>query len=100
MAARFIFIKHVPARLLQQNTLELFMQDLEQAIRERAYHLWLADGCRDGDANAHWLGAQREVLATSVGTSARVTVEDTQVATKAEKKSARKMAAKGKRRAA
>jgi hypothetical protein len=38
------------------------MQDLEQAIRERAYHLWIADGCRDGNANEHWLSAQRENL--------------------------------------
>ncbi len=42
------------------------MQDLEQAIRERAYHLWVADGCNDGNANSHWLLAQREVLASSL----------------------------------
>jgi hypothetical protein len=29
------------------------MQDLEQSIRERAYHLWIADGCRDGRADTH-----------------------------------------------
>jgi len=75
------------------------MQDLEQAIRERAYHLWIADGCRDGNAAAHWLSAQREVLATSLGTFARVTVEDTQ-ATIVKKKPPRKAAAKGRRRAA
>lgn len=63
------------------------MLDLEQAIRERAYHLWMADGCLDGNADAHWLSAQREVLATSLGTLARVTV-DTQVAPSAKKKSA------------
>ena len=38
------------------------MHDLEQTIRERAYHLWVADGRRDGNADAHWLAAQREVL--------------------------------------
>jgi Protein of unknown function (DUF2934) len=37
--------------------LELLMQDLEQVIRERAYHLWMADGCGDGSADAHWLSA-------------------------------------------
>lgn len=68
------------------------MRDLEQAIRERAYHLWMADGCRDGNADAHWLSAQREVLATSLRTVARVKVD--------EKKPARKTVAKGKRRAA
>ena len=44
------------------------MQDLEQATRERAYHLWIADGCRDGNADDHWLNAQRELLAASLGT--------------------------------
>lgn len=38
-------------------------QDLEQTIRERAYHLWVADGCRDGESERHWLVAEREVLA-------------------------------------
>jgi Protein of unknown function (DUF2934) len=49
------------------------MQDLEQAIRERAYHLWIADGCRDGKADAYWLSAQNEVLALSLGDVGRVT---------------------------
>ena len=35
------------------------MLDLEQVIRERAYYLWVADGCRDGNADAHWLTAPR-----------------------------------------
>jgi hypothetical protein len=43
------------------------MQDMEQAIRERAYHLWIADGRPDGSADHHWLAAQREVLAASLG---------------------------------
>ena len=42
------------------------MHDLEQAIRERAYHLWVANGRQDGNAEAHWLAAQREVLASSL----------------------------------
>ena len=74
------------------------MQDLEQAIRERAYHLWVADGCRDGNAHTHWLSAQREVLATSLGTFARVKVEDTLAATNTKKN--QKAATKRKRRAA
>lgn len=49
------------------------MQDLEQTIREKAYHLWIADDCRDGNAHAHWLTAQREVLASALGNIARVT---------------------------
>ena len=45
------------------------MPNLEQAIRERAYHLWLADGCRDGAADAYWLSAQRELLSASLPAS-------------------------------
>ena len=41
------------------------MQDIEQAIRERAYHLWIADGRQHGNAEAHWLAAQRELSASS-----------------------------------
>jgi hypothetical protein len=54
------------------------MPDLEEAIRERAYHLWLADGQPEGKAEVHWMNAQHEILATSVATAA---VADT-VATK------------------
>jgi hypothetical protein len=43
------------------------MQDIEQTIRDRAYHLWLESGCQDGNADGHWLAAQREVLGTSLG---------------------------------
>jgi hypothetical protein len=42
------------------------MQDIEQTIRERAYHLWLDSGCQDGSADTHWLAAQREVLSASL----------------------------------
>ena len=51
---------------------EMVMPDLEQSIRERAYHLWIESGCPDGNAEAHWLAAQREVLSASVSTFARV----------------------------
>ena len=50
------------------------MQDLEQAIRERAYHLWIESGHEDGNADAHWLvAAQREILSASLGDLGRVT---------------------------
>jgi Protein of unknown function (DUF2934) len=42
------------------------MQNLEEAIRERAYHLWIADGRPDGNPDAYWLNAQREILTTSL----------------------------------
>jgi hypothetical protein len=44
---------------------------VEQQIRERAYHLWIADGCRNGEADAHWLAAERELLATATTASAK-----------------------------
>lgn len=78
------------------------MQYLEQAIRERAYHLWIADGCRDGNAHEHWLSAQREILADSFGNFGRVTVGDAQavVETKPTSKGKTTSRTKGKRRAA
>ena len=45
------------------------MQDLEQAIRERACHLWIEGGQRDGQAHQHWLAAQRSILGSLLGTS-------------------------------
>ena len=43
------------------------MQDIEQTIRDRAYHLWLESGCQEGNADGHWLAAQREILGASLG---------------------------------
>lgn len=34
---------------------------LEHQIRERAYHLWLESGCRDGNEHLHWLAAEQEL---------------------------------------
>jgi hypothetical protein len=62
------------------------MQDLEQVIRERAYQLWVEGGRNDGDADAHWLAAQREVLSASLSSFARVTTTE-QPKTKQAKKS-------------
>ena len=42
------------------------MPNLEEAIRERAYHLWMADGQPEGTADIYWLIAQQEILTTSV----------------------------------
>ena len=49
------------------------MQDLDQAIRERAYQLWIESGRDDGKADAHWLEAQREILSASLGELGRPT---------------------------
>ncbi|PSO30172.1 hypothetical protein C7G41_23045 [Bradyrhizobium sp. MOS002] len=48
------------------------MSDLEQNIRERAYQLWVENGCEHGKAEMHWLDAQREVLAAALGGVARL----------------------------
>lgn len=44
--------------------------ELDEAIRERAYELWLADNCRLGSSHAYWLAAQRQILAASIKTAA------------------------------
>jgi Protein of unknown function (DUF2934) len=72
------------------------MPDLEQAIRERAYQLWIEGGRQDGNAETYWLAAQREILVASLSTFARVSVTDQPKATKAKRTSA----SKRKRRAA
>lgn len=42
------------------------MQDVEQAIRERAYHMWNDAGRPDDRSEAFWLSAQRAVLESSL----------------------------------
>jgi hypothetical protein len=48
------------------------MQNMEQTIRERAYHLWNEAGRPDGAADAFWLSAQREILSESLSQVANV----------------------------
>jgi DUF2934 family protein len=55
--------------------MEAVMSDMEQNIRERAYALWVEGGCKEGQADAHWLAAQREVLAASLGALGHVNIE-------------------------
>ena len=81
------------------------MPNLEEAIRERAYHLWIADGQPEGQAEIYWLNAQREILTTSVESSssnaAAVAPTDTRlVATKSAKKEKVARSGKNKTRAA
>ena len=66
------------------------MQDLDQAIRERAYHLWIESGRDDGKADAHWLAAQREILSASLGDLGRVTSGEAQKIEKPKAKAPRK----------
>lgn len=61
------------------------MQDLERAIRERAYDIWIESGCRDGNAEENWLAAQREVLSAFLGAIARVSIAEPNAPKKAAK---------------
>jgi hypothetical protein len=63
------------------------MPNLEEAIRERAYHLWIADGQPEGQTDIYWLNAQREILTTSVESAPAAAPANTGlVATKSAKK--------------
>ena len=41
-------------------------QALETRIRQRAYEIWDTLGRPDGEAGAHWLAAERELLRASM----------------------------------
>jgi hypothetical protein len=82
---------------------EKSMPNLEEAIRERAYHLWIADGQPDGQADRYWLNAQREVLTTSLQSPGRVTAAAApidSITTQPAKKAKAARAGKSKSRAA
>jgi Protein of unknown function (DUF2934) len=70
------------------------MPNLEEAIRERAYHLWIADGQPEGKADIYWLNAQHEILTTPVESLASTDAAAGTVATKPTKKA--KVARSGK----
>ena len=40
-------------------------QNLTHRIRERAYEIWATNGCREGEAERHWLAAEQEILSIS-----------------------------------
>jgi hypothetical protein len=58
------------------------MPNLEEAIREHAYHLWMADGQPEGNADIYWLNAQHEILTTSAESLASTAAAVDTVATK------------------
>jgi hypothetical protein len=49
-----------------------YLRSLENRIRERAYAIWTAHGCIDGQADQHWRAAEREILTESTATPAGV----------------------------
>ena len=77
------------------------MTNLEEAIRERAYHLWTAAGQPEGKAEIYWLNAQREILTTSLeGSASNAPADLAPVAAKPAKKAKAARSAKTKVRAA
>jgi Protein of unknown function (DUF2934) len=79
------------------------MQDLEHAIREHAYHLWIADGRPEGNADVYWLSAQREILTSSLNstdTAASPSMHSVSATTKPLKKPGVARSGKGKSHAA
>ena len=62
------------------------MPNMEEAIRERAYHLWIADGQPDGKADIYWLNAQHELFTTSVDSLASTVAAADGVAAKSTKR--------------
>jgi hypothetical protein len=73
------------------------MPNLEEAIRERAYHLWIADGSPEGKPDVYWLNAQQQILAASIGSP---TAAVDPVATKPARRARTARADKAKSRAA
>jgi len=70
-------------------------KSLENRIRERAFEMWTADGCADGQAKQHWLAAEREILATSATALAREPVPKKKRTSPARSKIARTLARAG-----
>lgn len=48
------------------------MQEIENSIRERAYHLWNDAGRPDGQSDSFWLTAQRQLPDASLAQLAAV----------------------------
>ena len=51
--------------------------DSRREVEKRAYELWQADGCRDGNDLNHWLQAERELAVVRSGQRGNPTTEIT-----------------------
>jgi hypothetical protein len=54
--------------------------ELEEVIRLRAYFIWMNSGCEPGNANAHWLAAENEIMLASMEAAAQVMALDIGIA--------------------
>jgi hypothetical protein len=70
-------------------------QSLEIRIRERAYEIWTEHGCVEGQAQQHWLAAEREVLAASTAVLAGKPNPNKKPRSSARSKAARTLARAG-----
>ena len=48
-----------------ENNRDITDAALRQQIQERAYYLWLENGCGQGDHERHWFEAERELMETA-----------------------------------
>jgi Protein of unknown function (DUF2934) len=53
------------------------MEDREYRIRDRAYLIWVQEGCPDGAAERHWLMAEEIVNEEDTGVGALLTAQET-----------------------
>jgi Protein of unknown function (DUF2934) len=59
--ARLPFINGAErSRALHSSGIFHMDQNLENLIRERAYEIWTSHGCVHGQADQHWIAAERE----------------------------------------
>jgi hypothetical protein len=70
-------------------------KSLENRIRERAYEIWTQHGCVDGQAQQHWLAAERELLAASTAVLAGQSNPNKKARSSARSKAARTLARAG-----
>jgi len=70
-------------------------QSTENRIRERAYEIWSANGFVHGQADQHWLAAEREILAASTAALAGKPAPQKKRRSPARSKTARTLAVAG-----
>jgi hypothetical protein len=49
---------------------------LDTRVRERAYQIWLDEGCPDGCADRHWVQAERELEQDSIADAPEMFSQD------------------------
>ena len=72
----------IPSRRLHMD------HSLKKRISERAYEIWAAHGRVDGQADQHWLAAEREILAVSTATLPRNAARKRKIRTRRKKRRA------------